>query len=56
MNGLTQATQPDPIDPLRQVTESLPYDPVENRTASHGVRGQCFESANRLRQNDLIGL
>ena len=51
LNRLTQASQPDPIDPLRQVTESFAYDPVGNRTASHLATGQVHDGANRLRED-----
>jgi len=48
LNRLAQASQPDPIDPLRQVTEAFTYDPVGNRTASHLATGQVHDAANRL--------
>lgn len=48
LNRLTQAIQPDPIDPLRQLTEAFAYDPVGNRTASHLATGQVHDAANRL--------
>ncbi len=48
LNYLTQASQPDPIDPLRQVTEAFAYDPVGNRTSSHLATGQVHDAANRL--------
>ncbi len=54
-NRLTQASQPDPIDPLRQVTEAFAYDPVGNRTASHLATGQCSDATNRLLPLDFSG-
>ncbi|MFQ5882890.1 MAG: hypothetical protein ACE5I9_10540 [Candidatus Methylomirabilales bacterium] len=48
LNRLTQAVQPDPVDPLQQLTETFAYDPVGNRTASHLATGQVHDVANRL--------
>ncbi|MFQ5850528.1 MAG: RHS repeat-associated core domain-containing protein [Candidatus Binatia bacterium] len=48
LNRLTQAIQPDPIDPLQQLTETFAYDPVGNRTSSHLATGQVHDAANRL--------
>ncbi|MFQ5850532.1 MAG: RHS repeat domain-containing protein [Candidatus Binatia bacterium] len=51
LNRLTQAVQPDPVDPLQQITESFTYDPVGNRTASHLATGQVHDAANRLTED-----
>ncbi|MFQ5882891.1 MAG: RHS repeat domain-containing protein, partial [Candidatus Methylomirabilales bacterium] len=51
LNRLTQAVQPDPIDPLQQLTETFTYDPVGNRTASHLATGQVHDAANRLQED-----
>ncbi|MFQ5850525.1 MAG: RHS repeat domain-containing protein [Candidatus Binatia bacterium] len=48
LNRLMQAIQPDPVDPLQQLTESFQYDPVGNRTASNLATGQVHDAANRL--------
>ncbi|MFQ5853502.1 MAG: RHS repeat domain-containing protein, partial [Candidatus Binatia bacterium] len=48
LNRLTQATQPNPVDPLQQLTESFSYDPVGNRASSHLATGQLHDAANRL--------
>jgi YD repeat-containing protein len=48
LNRLTQAPQPDPVNPLQGLTESFAYDPVGNRTASHLATGQVHDAANRL--------
>jgi len=55
LNRLTQASQPDPIDPLRQVPEAFAYDPVGNRTASHLATGQVHDAADRLPRVDFSG-
>ncbi len=54
LNRLTQASQPDPIDPLRQVPEAFAYDPVGNRTASHLATGQVHDAANRLLEDSTF--
>ncbi|MFQ5850533.1 MAG: RHS repeat domain-containing protein, partial [Candidatus Binatia bacterium] len=48
LNRLIQAVQPDPVDPLQQITESFTYDPVGNRSSSHLATGQIHDTANRL--------
>lgn len=53
-NRLTQAVQPDPVDPLQQLTESFAYDPVGNRTSSHLATGQIHDAGNRLLEDSTF--
>ncbi|MFQ5873859.1 MAG: RHS repeat domain-containing protein [Dehalococcoidia bacterium] len=48
LNRLTEASQPNPVDPLQTLTESFTYDPVGNRNSSHLAAGQLHDAANRL--------
>ncbi len=54
LNRLTQAQQPDPVDPLQVLTETFAYDPVGNRTASHLATGQLYDAANRLLEDSAF--
>ncbi len=54
LNRLTQAPQPDPVDPLQGLTETFAYDPVGNRTASHLATGQLHDAANRLLEDSAF--
>ncbi len=54
LSRLTQAQQPDPVDPLQVLTESFAYDPVGNRTASHLATGQVHDAANRLLEDSAF--
>ncbi len=54
LSRLTQAQQPNPIDPLQVLTESFAYDPVGNRTASHLAIGQLHDAANRLLEDSAF--